>query len=300
MTLKRLLPLLCTVAALLALPASGKGAAEAHLAGTHGYRLTISGTSGDVSVRARNDTASVNYYLFGNKLRGDRINARLPGVGRISLRFHERSRSYRGAQDNCRRPRTLIRKGVFVGWIKIRGERDYTRAESRHVRGKIVRRASDECDRRPTARASSTSGEWFGAGTTRGRSGNLSFMAFAMPLTKLRSELVFAASLMRVRGGMVIQSAQIATSEDAAALEIADPPRSATVTPPAPFTGTATFQQESADQFSWTGDLAVELPGSGEVSLAGPKFETAICLERSCRGDEELAEVGKILSSFFS
>jgi hypothetical protein len=295
----RLLPLFLAVAVLLALPASGKGAAEAHLAGTHGYRLTISATSGDVTVTAKKGTASVAYYLFGSKLRGDRINARLPGVGRIAIRFHERSRSYRGARDNCRRPRTLVRRGVFVGWIKIRGERDYTRAEARHVLGKIVRRARGKCSRRSTAIASSATGVWLGAGTTRGR-GNLSFMAFPLPLTKLRSELVFGVSLMRLRGEMLVMSSQSASSQDAAVLEIADPPRSATVTPPAPFTGTATFQQKSADEFSWTGDLAVELPGSGEVSLAGPKFKTALCLERSCRGDEEQAEIGKILASIFS
>jgi hypothetical protein len=119
---KRLLPLLLAVAALLALPASGKGAAEAHLAGTHGYRLAISATSNWVSLTARKDTASVTYYLFGSKQAGDRIDARLPGVGRIALRFHERSRSLHVARSNCRRPQTLIRKGVFVGVIKIRGE----------------------------------------------------------------------------------------------------------------------------------------------------------------------------------
>jgi hypothetical protein len=125
-------------------------------------------------------------------------------------------------------------------------------------------------------------------------------MAFAMPLTNLRSDLAFSASLTRVRGKMFILSSQTVISKDAAALEFSEPPRSATVTPPEPFTGTATFRQESADQFSWAGDLAVELPGSGEVSLAGPKFETALCLERSCRGDEELAALGKLFASIFA
>ncbi|MGN6201931.1 MAG: hypothetical protein ACTHNY_05950 [Solirubrobacterales bacterium] len=296
----RLLPLLLATAALLALPASGKGAAEVHLAGSHGYRLAISASSEDVTVTAKKGGASVAYYLFGSRLEGDRIDARLPGVGGISLRFHEHRRFRRGPQNDCRSPHTLIRKGVFVGWIRIRGERDYTRAESHHVRGKIVRRAGGKCGQRPSARASSARSEWLGAGVARGRSGNLSFMAISLPMTKSRTNLVFAASLTRVRGEMVVVSSQSAISEDAAAMEFGEPPRSATVTPPSPFTGTATFQQESADQFSWTGDLTVELPGSGEVSLAGPRFETALCLEHSCRGDEQLAEIGKLLADFFS
>jgi hypothetical protein len=289
-----LLPLTCAIAALLILPVGAAAKpdgsfgpserhAEAHLAGTHGYRLAIHADSRSTFVMATKGTASVNYMVFRSRLEGDKLDARLPGVGRIFLRFHERSRSHTRSPNNC--PAGLIRKGVFVGWVKIRGERDYTSAQSRHVRGQIVRESSGRCRRRATARASSAGDVLLDASTQRGR-GYLSFMAISFPSTRLEDNLVFGASLIRVRGGMIVFNQQTAIGKDPAALEVATPPRSATVGPPAPFSGSASFQQEAAKQFSWTGDLAVELPGIGEVSLAGPKFETNLCVGRRCRGDE--------------
>ena len=290
-----LLTLICVVAASLILPAwsvakpgdsfgPSQRHAEAHLAGTHGYRLTIRADSSVTWVMASRGTTSVNYMLLQSKLEGDKIDVRLPGVGRVFLRFRERSRSHERSTGSC--PASLIRKGVFVGWVKISGERGYTNAESRHVRGEIVREPSGKCRRRGIARASSAGNELLDASTERGR-GYLSFMAISFPSTRLANNLVFVASLMRVRGRMVVFNQQAAISKDAGALEVAAPPRSATVEPPAPFTGSASFQQEAAKQFSWTGDLAVELPGVGEVTLAGPKFETNLCIGRRCRGDEE-------------
>jgi len=289
----RVLVLLCTVVGSLALPNGaaakavsffplGERYAEAHLAGTHGYRITILASNEGVFVMVRKGTASVTYFPFGSKLERDRIDARLPGVGLISLRFH---------QHNRNRSAVRSRKGVFVGFVKIRGERDYTTAESRHVRGEIVRECPGRCHRRAVARASAAAIESVSADTDRGR-GTLSFTAFAFPFAP--DEPVFVASLVRINREMGIFTSQGALSEDPGALEIATPPRSATVDPPAPFTGSATFQQESAKDFSWTGDLAVELPGIGEVSLAGPKFETELCRGRRCKGDDEEAKASAL------
>jgi hypothetical protein len=291
----RLLPLICVIAASLILPAGAAAKpggsfgpserhAEAHLAGTHGYRLTIHADSRFSSVMATRGAASVNYMLLQSKLEGDEIDARLPGIGRIFLRFHEHSRSHTRSPNNC--TAGLIRKGVFVGWVKISGEGDYTSAESRHVRGQIVHESSGKCRRQATARASGAGYTLLDASTERGR-GYLSFVAISFPSTRLEDNLVFGASLTRVRRRMIVVNQQTAISKDRASLDIAAPPRSATVDPPAPFSGSATFQQEAAKQFSWTGDLAVELPGIGEVTLAGPKFETNLCIGRRCRGDED-------------
>lgn len=300
----RLLPLLCMLVTALLLPAgatakpghsgpSFERSAEAHLAGTHGYRITISASNEDLLVAARKGTAGVNYVSLAGKLKGDRIDARLPGVGRISLAFREHDRSYSRAVNGCR---TLTRKGVFVGYMKIKGERDYTSAESRHVRGEIVREPLGKCRQRAAAQASSIGRESIMAISNQGRR-NLFFMAWSYPSMRLTTDLTFVALSMRVRGQMVISNAQIAFSKDAGALEIATPPRSATVHPPTPFTGSATFQQEPMGQFSWTGELAVELPGIGEVHLAGPKFEAELCRGRRCKGNEEDAEASAILAS---
>jgi hypothetical protein len=186
----------------------------------------------------------------------------------------------------CHGPAPVVSRGVFVGWVHIRGERDYTRAESRHVRGKIVHSFRNNCHLPPRARPSSAAVKQLDASAARGR-GLLTFSAISFPFTEQGGPLVFHASLVRQRGSMLVSNSIFAVTKRSDSLVIATPPRSATVDPPSPFTGSAAFQQESEKDFSWTGDLAAELPGTGEVALAGPKFETDLCVGHHCRGDTE-------------
>jgi hypothetical protein len=301
-----LLPLLCALLVMLAVPTGatarssgiygfGDRSAEAHLPGTHGYRITITANSGILMVVARKGTASVSYVSIRGGLKGDRIHARLPGVGRVFLEFHEHGRPHSRSDNGCRGSATLARRGVFVGTVKIRGERNYTSAVSHHVRGEITGERNVRCHHGPVARASRAGFQLVSASATRG-SDRLSFSALTFPLARLRSDLLFSASLIRVRGKMMITTTQGALGKDPTALEIAAPPRTASVDPPAPFIGSANFQQEAADQFSWTGDLAVELPGVGEVSLAGSEFETAVCVGHRCRGDKDETETSEFIA----
>ena len=58
---------------------------------------------------------------------------------------------------------------------------------------------------------------------------------------------------------------------------LAEPLAEATVAPPAPFSGSATFHLDDPKTASWTGDLAVEMPGLGKVSLTGDGIEAGLC-----------------------
>jgi hypothetical protein len=60
------------------------------------------------------------------------------------------------------------------------------------------------------------------------------------------------------------------------------PPGEATLTGSSPFSGSSTFQLLSSKKASWTGDLAVELPGLGRVALSGPKFYAGLCEGIKC------------------
>jgi hypothetical protein len=51
---------------------------------------------------------------------------------------------------------------------------------------------------------------------------------------------------------------------------------SATLTPPAPFSGSAIFQRNADGTISWAGSLAVSFPGMPDVPLVGPQFETTL------------------------
>jgi hypothetical protein len=275
----------------------GQRYADVRVHGTHGYGLQISAMKSGVFIVATKGDSSVSYLARRGKLEGDHIKAHLPGVGWVFLRFRELKRYHRKPADNCRGPDPLVRSGIFVGWIRINGERNYTRVNAHHVLGKITRQQGTVCTRRADARASKTLAEQLLSAETRRGRGTLSFFAYNLFGPSEFNLLIFRASLFRTRGQMVISNASTAISQDPGTMAVAEPPRSATVDPPSPFTGTAAFRQEVADEFSWLGDLQVELPGIGDVALAGPRFDASLCVGRRCRGDSEEGNGGTFFAT---
>jgi len=287
--------LVCAVCA-LALPVSAAAKpgyfvskpfryAQAHVSGSHGYWLRIDAFTTNVNVGAKKGNAQVQYTADHGRLQKDSISAKLPGVGWVFLRFHEVSR-YRRQADNCTGPGSLIRRGFFTGSVKIRGEGDYTHVDAHRIRGTITQDVREVCRSRPSARASSSAEEILYASAERGH-GVLSFEADKWPPEGGGfNALFFSASLYRRRGPMSIVNSNYGFTEDTSAFAVAKPPRSATIDPPAPLSGSATFTKEGPETFSWLGDLEVQLPGIGPVALAGPSFETTLCVGHNCKGDQ--------------
>jgi hypothetical protein len=80
-------------------------------------------------------------------------------------------------------------------------------------------------------------------------------------------------------------------------------PRTATVAPPKPFTGTAKYLKQPGFGTSWTGSLAARLPGAGLVGMAGPGFKANLCnltlaalLEGHCPPGPERVRARSLLS----
>jgi hypothetical protein len=239
-------------------------------------------------VEAENGDREVEYTVSDGSLRRDRIRARLPGIGWINLRFHEGKRYRESPADNCDGLGELVQVGTFQGRIRIEGEQDFTKLDTRRVRGKIESSPAQTCTRRP-ARAGASAGAdeaTLIAAVPRGR-GMLSFEAGRWPAFEGFTPGFFHTHLARFRGRMFITNSVDAFSEDIKLFEIGEKPLSAVVDPPGLITGSAEFLQQQ-DDFSWLGDMAADLPGIGPVALAGPEFEAMLCLGRWCRGDEDL------------
>ncbi len=62
----------------------------------------------------------------------------------------------------------------------------------------------------------------------------------------------------------------------------------ATVQPPKPFVGTASFNRNADGSTEWLGTLSVALPGVGSIALVGPTFTAK--LEKP-RTQQELSEL---------
>jgi hypothetical protein len=95
----------------------------------------------------------------------------------------------------------------------------------------------------------------------------------------------FTAAALRTRGKLHELSLVLMLFEPPSSFlspEPEFPTRGATISPPAPFSGTGTFTREPGKAGSWSGDLKVEMPGFGSVPLAASDSRASICEIPGC------------------
>jgi hypothetical protein len=251
------------------------------LRGSNGYRIQVI-TAGRqlVLLGASKGQVAASYAVEGN-IHGDRIEARLGSLGRISVRFVSSSRSQRrgSRSKRCTDPFDLVQKGRFLGTIKFAGERGYTKVDSRGARGFVFGLPENPC------------------GTQSATS------SLALPPTRLTTHLVavakggrksYSLEASRFGGDQISLSASIEErrprmdifrvasttvgGENAfVSSGVGRHPAHATLSPPKPFSGTGVFEEGSPPSSSWRGSIAVWLPGAGKVRMAGERFASSLC-----------------------
>jgi hypothetical protein len=264
---------------------------EFTLPASNGYRLQVTET-GDrqIYLTAKNGDSSVVYGVRGRKTEQDGIEAKLPGVGRISMRFEQVGRTeHTPPTDNCKGDGSDSERGVFRGTIVFNGEKGFTRARAHRVSGTIYDSAKEICKREKEGKGGhGFHSAFLAAVAPRGR-GLLSFFAakFSSDLALAPEQTAYSASLFQLKGPMSVSRtvARVASGDSFTLGEPSQRPTTASVTPPSPFSGVANFQLESNSTASWTGPLSVDLPGFGPVGFAGPKFSAELCIDnRPCYG----------------
>lgn len=269
---------------------------EFSLRATNGYRVRVSAgpASGKRSPNiyifaSKGQRNTVQYAARGVSAGDGSIKTKLPGVGRIAVRFDELKVSREAAPDNCKGRASVIRHGVFEGRIELHGENGYTSLNGHSAPGTIMQSFRQVCDQREPGHQEKGGGNSFHLETLlagKGEKHRLSFSVSRFDLgPKFGEPSVFfsASSSMQHHGFFVISSvsaegklATFLTPDPAGTLE------DASVNPPAPFHGSATFHLDSPTSSSWTGTLGVELPGVGDVPLAGDDFWSALCEDTNC------------------
>lgn len=269
---------------------------EFALPATNGYRVSVSATPSrgkrfsNVFISAsKGQRSTVQYLAKGLDTADGQVKAKLPGVGRIAVRFNELKASREAVADNCKGRAAIIRHGTFVGTIELHGEHGYTSVHSRRAPGTITLSFRQVCDQREPGHKETGGGDFPHLKTLIvGREGRrtLSFSALRFdfgPRFGGPSVSFSASSSMQRHGFFVLASASVEgkpamflTPDRVGVLE------DASVTPPAPFHGSATFHLDSPTSSSWTGTLSVELPGVGDVPLAGSGFWSGLCEDTHC------------------
>jgi hypothetical protein len=216
------------------------------------------------------------------------INASFGRFGAIAVRFIPSGKVLRAEPPSCSGGSSSsvveTRLGTFVGTIRFRGEDGYTAAHVRRARGGVgdFNGPLREGQRIP---CEPSLGEFFGhpeepdgAGLVHlnadDRHRDISFGASPVstgPPGSSAQTYSFQGLAIESRGPLTIARA-IAALGPASDFAFDTSLSSATVTPPPPFTGSATFQRVPGGSPIWAGTLSGPLPGRGEVHLAGSGF----------------------------
>jgi hypothetical protein len=264
----------------------GERKSEFTLNGSQGFRITVERTGRRVELTASNGHSAATYVVHSPATPDADIHARFPGVGLVSTHF-EPSGSTSRTPAICGGGPAIREGGVFRGTIKFRGERGFTRIDTDSARGFFFREPKESCKGKSHSGQSSRPGYSLTA-RTKVPGGLLGFVASKSPPdSEFAGFTGYFAIELKDRHGMRVSRVAAASSRSGVGFEMSGPanrPEAAVVSPPAPFSGTASFSSTSDTTAQWTGDLAVELPGAGMVRLASPRFRSQLCFGRHCLG----------------
>jgi hypothetical protein len=267
---------------------------QASLRGSNGYMITLSANGGFVTLSVHGHHATVQYLAQGAAGKG-KIKASFGGLGRVALRFRPRGKAHlrKEPAGNCRGGDSLIQPGAFVGKLDFEGEQDYTRVKARRIKGTVIHTKRQVCKNSGSEKDEGMSPGSLGLTLVNAadNEGGSSFNAFKIDSKSGpgRSLTSFGAMVLESPrpGFSIIRSIQV-TAEDASAFNaVTSHGRvdEATVTPPAPFSGSATYRRAVAkNSETWVGSLAGDFPGLGTVSLAGPEFCAEGVTLKGCNG----------------
>ena len=260
---------------------------ELSLTGSHGYAIDIAESNRrSFELVASKDQSAAIYSIRHNPERDNRVEATLPGLGRISVRFHPKGRVHReaGLFESCKGGESVTQPGYFVGTIRFRGERGYTALHATRAQGQTVTTTREVCKRSIFGSGKpNTKDLAFLSAKRKSHGRTTSFAAFAVG--DLPDSLtLFFSTASEQREGMSISRRAIVMGgiADFTPGDAGDFPLSATVEPPNPFHGSATFQRKAGSDNAWTGSLSAAFPGAGRIALAGPRFTAKLCQDAGC------------------
>jgi len=213
----------------------------------------------------------------------DRVKAKLRGVGSISVRFHPRGPVRHPSPPGCEGRHPTVQPGVVRGAIKFVGESEYTRVEAHEAKAELEEPTSWLC--RPGAELElsgrRTREEWVSK-LSVGEIGTYFIARKYKPGVLAGGRVLFFAErgvAFETELGHVPLTIRSRTTVVAPTSTFLDAhPEHVVVSPPSPFTGTATFARTPESVFAWNGDLSVQLPAFDPTPLVGPEFEPDYCL----------------------
>jgi hypothetical protein len=244
------------------------------LPATNGYSAIVYGVAGkhhrgsSVTIVVY-DRHSVSSYTADGRVRGGRMVADFGDFGTVDIRFHRSGA--RRLKDGCGGgPRPFV-SGRFMGEVRFRFEGAYTQVRSTTVNAPPLYRPPNACE---------------GVSIVKGgRTGALLrvYSRFGqIDVVQNRPHgraSVIATTETRHEGVEIEKTLELGASPSA--FRWSTDMKHATLTPPPPFSGTATYAAFGGRVTHWEGNLRVEYPGWSQIPLTrGPsltEFEHGSC-----------------------
>jgi hypothetical protein len=262
---------------------------SASLPASNGYAASIR-TSGhrQVVLTFSQGSYQVTYTTLGRVTRR-RISADFGRLGHVSLRFRDKRRPRKlplpFLMRECKGRKSVEERGVFVGNVRFRGERGFTRIRASRVKGRALRTYRRVCKGPAWLQAGTSSAEPYEGNllTASAQANGVSRTFIAIEITvELGGEpfglAVEGATLEeKVEGVAILKSASTLDEGTFRLSRSRGGPVETRVVPSWPFVGSATYIPRGRETAAWSGSLGVRFPGSGQVSLAGPEFEADLC-----------------------
>lgn len=264
-----------------------------HLQGSHDYRIQV--ISFDrrqllVSANQFHGTAvqSATYTIPPQTLKQNRVQASLGKLGHISVQFRPNGppQVQREPGVHCKGRNSTQQTGRFVGTIRFHGEQGFTTARATSAMGEIFQSFRQVCKRPRESKGARTELKAVSLSAYQRESPDkASFNAYEVASGSTGpGSATYSAQITERRGRIVITRSGMAFAEPSTFAFSAPTtnPTTASVAPPFPFTGTASFERGAGEAPVWSGNLEVELPGLGTVPLTGSSFAARLCRDLSC------------------
>jgi hypothetical protein len=220
----------------------------------------------------------VAYYATPAKVTAERVTARFGRLGELDYRFAPKpngSVDCNGAEEG---------KAVFEGSFDFTGENGYVHIEAGHAEGSFqIYLAPENCPQKRLARRAvpyhptySEEGATLHARAGSRAKGRMREVIVFHEGGHGPHKVVLYAFLTEAREGMMVaRGVQLAAGAGAFRWNLEK--GTATLRPPAPFTGSATFTRHGHDGHgTWKGSLGMPILGGESVKLAGGEFRAFI------------------------
>jgi len=239
----------------------------------------VSNNDGDVNATMIVDRGrQVAYYTTPAKVTAERVTARFGGLGELDYRFAPKRNGKvecNGAEEG---------EAVFEGTFEFTGENGYVHIEAGHAEGsfQIYPEPKNCQSNRLAALSAPYHPSYSDDGATLEASAGSLGKRMIREVTVFdegqqgRRRVIVYATLGEAREGMVVaRGVQLTAGLGAFHWNLKA--GTATLRPPAPFTGSATFTRHGhKGHGTWKGSLAMPILGGEAVGLAGGEFRAFI------------------------